>query len=59
MDNKWSEGNQIFFLEGFAWGVLSNLKTACLGTEESILKAMSEGTDNPVLENILRMEQSS
>ena len=55
----WSAGNQIYFLDGWSYGILSNLTNVCLGTEEKILKSMSEGTDNPVLENILRMERSA
>ena len=56
--DRWSDGNQVYFLDGWAWGVNFNLVNICLGTEESIIKAMKEGTDNPVLQNILTLDRA-
>ncbi len=61
----WSEGGQIFFLYGKAFGVIihgteypKELKTVCIGTEEEILKALQNNTStgNSRIDNILTME---
>jgi len=57
-DKGWSDGGQIYYTGGYAWGVLSNLKTVCLGTEEKI-QNKENPKNNPVLENIFRLEKAS
>jgi len=43
---KWSRGGQIFFLDGFAWGLTRRLERVRIGTTEEIEKALLEGQHN-------------
>ena len=53
----WSKGGQIYFVDGSAWGVASNLKSIYLGTEAEILKALEE--NKSLGDNILTMEKNN
>jgi len=35
----WSAGGQICFIDGFAWGIDTELNTICLGREEKVREA--------------------
>jgi len=54
----WSEGGQVYFTGGYAWGVSPKGRTICIGEEQEILNALRENksTDNPIINNILTME---
>ena len=54
----WSEGGQIFFSSGWAWGVAPNLRRICLGKEEDILRALSGSISmgDTKVDDILRIE---
>ena len=56
--DQWSEGGQVFYSEGWAWGVTSKGGRICLGTEEEIKEALAKHirTGIPVVDNILIME---
>ena len=58
--NYWSLGNQIFLLNGKAWGIAPNLQSICLGNEADILQALKENKtlENPVISNCLRSEMN-
>jgi len=54
----WSEGSQIFFLDGKGYGLAPDLHTVSLGNEADIKKLLAEnkGTGNEILDAILRIE---
>ena len=53
-----SEGGQIFFCGGKAYGLTPRLQTLCLGSEAEILQALSENklTGHVAINNILLLE---
>lgn len=59
--NSYSEGNQITFCDGKAWGVAPDLSTIYLGKETDILDALKNNklTGNKTVDNILTMEINS
>jgi len=57
---SWSNGGQIYYLAGRAWGVNCELKTICLGTELDIRAAIQNPkaqSDNPVVDAVIEMER--
>lgn len=56
--NYWSEGGQIQFIDGYAWGIGLEFQTICLGTEADILKALEQNIkiSPPVANEILLAE---
>jgi hypothetical protein len=42
----WSECGQVFFLDGWGWGLTEKLQRICLGREEDILKFFQTGELN-------------
>lgn len=54
----WSQGGQIFYCDGKAYGVSSKLKTIYIGDEVNIIKALEgkTSTDNPIIDKILYQE---
>ena len=38
MAQRWSTDGQVFYVDGWAWGLTPSLKTICLGKEEDIIK---------------------
>lgn len=54
----WSEGGQIFYCDGLAYGLSPKLRTICIGSEADILKAFKEhkSMGNPIIDNILTMD---
>ena len=54
----WSEGGQIHFSDGLAWGISPDFQTICLGTEADILKALEQNIkiSPPVANGILLAE---
>lgn len=54
----WSQGGQILFYYGKAYGLAPDSKTIYLGTEAEILKTLDEkkAVGNPTIDNILRLE---
>lgn len=54
----WSEGGQIFFNCGKAYGVSTDLSSICLGEEGKILQALSDNKSMGIntIDNILRRE---
>jgi len=56
--NYWSEGNQAYFLDGFAYGLTENLCNICIGMEADVLKALSKNTEaeSPTINQILESE---
>ncbi len=56
---EWSKGNQLFFLDGYAYGVTEELVNICLGKEEEVIKALNENkkTNNLILNQILKLER--
>jgi len=61
LDDTWSEGGQIYFLDGAAWGVSEDLTTICLGPAELIYSALITGSmiksRNPAINQIIEMER--
>ena len=57
--SRWSKGNQLFFLDEYAYGVTEELVNICLGKEEEVVKALNESmkTNNPILNQILSLEK--
>ncbi len=58
---RWSEGNQVLFLGGKAFGVSPHLKTICIGDEKDILTALEDkkSTGNDIIDNILTLEMNN
>ncbi len=58
---EWSKGNQLFFLDGYAYGITEELVNICLGKEEEVIKALSESkkTGNLKIDQILRLEKKA
>jgi len=56
--DSWSSGEQIYYLDGFAYGLDSGGNTICMGTEQEI-KATIEVPKriNPVIDNIIEIER--
>ena len=56
--DRWSEGNQIYFLNDRAFAVSPELQTINLGDEVPILDALknNKSMGNPVIDNILTSE---
>jgi hypothetical protein len=56
----WSEGGQIYYCGGSAYGVDNNLQTFCIGGEAEVRQALKDKkmTDNPIINKILREELS-
>ena len=54
----WSKGGQIFFLDGWAWGIAPNLQRVRVGIEKEVLKALEMGHSlgSALADNILRAE---
>lgn len=44
---SYSEGHQVYFLDGYAWGIDAELQPVCLGTEAAVRAAI----DNPKLKS--------
>ena len=49
-EGEWSEDGQIFFCEGYGWGLTETLKTICLGKEADIKKFFDTGELNNELD---------
>lgn len=41
----WSFSGQVCFVDGFAYGLLPNLRTVRIGTEEAVNKILKDGGD--------------
>ncbi len=56
---EWSRGNQLFFLDGYAYGITEELVNICLGKETEVIKALSESkkTGNFKIDQILSLER--
>ena len=54
----WSDGGQIYFVEGKGWGIAPNLTMVCIGDKADILKALKENKSmgNADIDKILRTE---
>ena len=56
----WSEGGQIFFHLGLAYGTLPDGKRQCIGPEDEVQRALKENRSlgNNTLDNILIMDMN-
>ena len=53
----WSEGGQVFFCDGNAYGLRRNLANVHLGTEQELLEALSGKTvESRLIQNIITMD---
>ena len=61
MTDGWSKGNQVYFLDGQAWGVSSKLRTFCMGKADKIADALenNKSLEDNVLDNILTMDRDN
>lgn len=61
LNDVWSEGGQIYYQDGAAWGVTEDLSTICLGPAELIYNALITGTriksHNPAINQTIEMER--
>jgi len=59
---SWSPGGQIFFCDGWAWGVNTDMRTVCLGSEVSVRAALTDPKlkcGNPEIDAILNLERNT
>jgi len=56
----WSEGGQIQYLDGWAWGIDQELRPICLGREDDVKASLTNPKlklNNPRIDQILGMER--
>lgn len=49
----WSPGNQIYFVDTWAYGIDHQGRNVCIGTEADILKALNIPTGESFIDNII------
>ena len=56
----WSEGGQVYFLDGYAWGLNPKLETICLGTAQAVRVAIADPAlkcGDPDIDGVVNMER--